>query len=765
MTTRFTHSLTPVAIASLALLAATVAQAQDGAASPPAAPASAPAPAAASAPAGKDEPLSLTRVVVTGTSVALSKMKQSVAISTLEADQITNSGAASTAELLRSVPGVHSENSGGEGNANVTVRGVPISAGGSRYVQFQEDGLPVLLFGDVAFGTPDQFVRADANVDHIEVLRGGSSSTLASNAPGGIVNFISRTGDAPGGSLGYTQGVGNLRERRLDFDDGGAIGAGTRFHVGGFYRAGNGGRPAGFDAAEGGQLKANVTQKLDTGWLRFSAKALDDRTPTYLPVPVQVVDGRIQRLPGIDPRTAFFIGPTAAPDVVQGPDGTPVSTDPRDGLRVVSRALGAEAHLELAPGWTFDDKFRKSSQRGRFIGMFPANNGDGPTPATSTTFTGVLFNTSINDLGNTLNDARLSYTLNSADAGRTVISAGLFDAVQDVALTWFWNTYTVDMRNSGASATLKNTGWDTWGGCCVRNFDVTYHQTAPYASVTWDRGPITIDASVRRDGQRATGYAENGDATTRSGWDTAGRENVNYRVAHTSWSLGGNYAISNELAVFARDSDGVAYSADRLLYGTPLDGTAAVLVNEVKQVEGGVKWHTGGLNLFATFFDARTSESNYEATTQTFTKNRYRARGVELEAGYRAGDFRLNAGATWTRSRIEDSNIADTIGNAPRRLAPWVLQVSPSYTFGPVEIGAGALYTGASWGDDAHTIRMPSYTVINAFANWNVNDKVTVAFTGNNLGNALGYTEVEGDGHAARAINGRTATVSLRYAF
>ena len=69
-------------------------------------------------------------------------------------------GATSAAELLRAVPGGRSESSRGEGNVSITVCGVPLSAGGSRYVQIQEDGLPVLMFGDIAFGTADQFLRA-----------------------------------------------------------------------------------------------------------------------------------------------------------------------------------------------------------------------------------------------------------------------------------------------------------------------------------------------------------------------------------------------------------------------------------------------------------------------------------------------------------------------------------------------------------------------------------------------------------------------------
>lgn len=326
MTHKIPSTFSPVALAASTLLFAMGAQAQTA------------------APA-KDEPLSLDRVVVTGTAQGASKMKQSVSISSLEADQISNSGAASAAEILRSVPGVHTENSGGEGNANVTVRGVPISAGGSRYVQFQEDGLPVLLFGDVAFGTPDQFLRADANVDHLEVIRGGSASTLASNSPGGIINFISKTGDAAGGAVGLTYGVSGGAQRRLDFDYGGKLGAKTSFHIGGFNRVGEGDRPTGFNAASGGQIKANITQQLDNGYIRLSLKALDDRTPTFLPVPV-ITDsnGNIHQAPGINPLTAFFISPSAGPDPVYGANG-PTTTNPRDGLHVVSNAIGAEAQF------------------------------------------------------------------------------------------------------------------------------------------------------------------------------------------------------------------------------------------------------------------------------------------------------------------------------------------------------------------------------------------------------------------------------------
>ncbi|MDP9107686.1 MAG: TonB-dependent receptor plug domain-containing protein, partial [Pseudomonadota bacterium] len=243
------------------------------------------------APATKNQSgLNLDQIVITGAPVGISKMKSSISVSTLSAEQLQLSAPTSAAEALRAVPGIRAESSGGEGNANLTVRGVPISAGGARYVQFQEDGLPLLQFGDFAFVTPDMFLRADNSLDHLEVVRGGSASTVATNSPGGILNFISKNGDEPGGSIGYSRGLG-YDQSRYEFDYGNKVGPHTRMYVGGFYRKGEGIRTQGVTGEQGGQIKANLTQDFGNGFVRVSVKHLDDRTPTNLPVPVRTVNG------------------------------------------------------------------------------------------------------------------------------------------------------------------------------------------------------------------------------------------------------------------------------------------------------------------------------------------------------------------------------------------------------------------------------------------------------------------------------------------
>ncbi len=712
--------------------------------------------------------LKLEQVVVTGSSTRTSKMKQSLSVSTMDSEQISKSGATNAAELLRSVPGVRSESSGGEGNANITVRGVPLSAGGSRYVQIQEDGLPVLLFGDIAFGTSDQFLRADYNTERLEVVRGGSASTLASNSPGGLINFISKTGTEKGGSVGLSAGL-DRSLWRLDADYGGSLGNGTSFHIGGFQRQGEGGRPTGQTLENGGQIKGNITQKLDNGYVRLSFKSLDDKTPSFLPVPVTVSNGKINQIPGIDPRTAFFITPSLSRDVSFNKDGGTTSTATRDGLHVKSQALGFEAGFDLGNGLSVDEKFRKSSNSGRFVALFPSDNGSN---GTAKSFSGVLFNTSLDNLDNTFNDLKLTKVIKSGDV-KTTLVGGFFYGTQNVAQTWFWNQYNLTM--SGTNSQVVNAagqpssapvgqGWTTFGGCCTRTWDVQYTQTSPYVATTVELGALILDGSLRRDEQKARGFTLNGDNVAKT-WDAASQKMVDYGVAHNSYSLGANYALNRDLSAFARVSSGVAFSADRLLYGNPLDGSVPISVNEIEQAEAGVKWRGNGLSVFGTLFNARTKESNYEVTTQKFTANKYEANGIELEAAYALGNFNLAAGATFTDAKIKASNDATVVGKQPRRQAKFVYQLAPSYSFGSVEVGAALVGSGKAFGDDQNFITMPAYTVVNAFVYYQLNEKAQISVSANNLFNTLAYTEIEGDGHAARALNGRTVRATLKYNF
>lgn len=727
--------------------------------------------------------LNLNTVVVTGSPLGRSKMKSSVSISTLDMDQIMQSAPTNSAEILRSIPGVRSESSGGEGNANLTVRGVPISAGGARYVQFQEDGLPLLQFGDIAFVTPDMFLRADGSLSNLEVVRGGTASTMATNAPGGIINFISRNGKQKGGSIGITKGL-DFNQTRYDFDYGSPISEKTRVFIGGFYRNGDSSRPAGMTAEDGGQIKANITHELDNGYVRLSFKHLDDKSPMNMPVPVKTTGGTIAELPGIDPRTASFYSPYWTKDLVLDKNNNHIATNINDGLRVTNNAFGAEASLNLGAGWMLDEKFRKSTNSGRFVSIFPADNSNtsaGMTYATGpnagkaykgAAFTAAVFNTSLDDMGSTVNDIKVSKAF--AMSGSTLTAtAGLYTSLQNLGVTWNFNHYLLQatgdkpaLLNSSktvvGSPGLLAQGTDVWGGCCNRNIDAQYQTTATYANLGWESGAWNIDGSLRNDKQKASGTYNQ---AVNQMYRAANTKFIDYSVDHTSYSFGVNYRLDKNMAFFARSSEGIAFNADRIMFGNPLDGSMPISTNIVKQNEAGLKWKAGDFNSFVTLFQAKTTESNFEATTQKFTANSYDAKGAEVEASYRLGDFRLTGGMTYTKAEIVAANDASVVGKTPRRQANFVYQIAPTYSMGDAVFGLSIIGTTKAWGDDGNTLTLPGFNVVNAFINYQLTPRVQASLSANNLLNAIGYTEVEGDGHAARSINGRTVRATLKYSF
>lgn len=752
-----------------------------------------------------DEPLNLDAVVVTGTSQAGSKMKTSVSVSTLSGDQITKGGATNAAEVLRAVPGIRSESSGGESNANVNIRGVPLSAGGARYVQFQEDGLPILQFGDIAFSTPDTFLRVDNSLDRLEVVRGGSASTLATGAPGGLLNFITRTGEDKGGSIGVSTGL-TFNQKRLDFDLGGKLADKTRFFVGGFYRSGEGVRTSNVNSEQGGQIKANITQEFDSGYVRLNFKHLDDQTPTNLPVPVKTdANGNISAIPGIDPRTASLYSPYWVRDLSLSGNNGQVSSNVNSGMTAKTNAFGLEAAFKLADGWKLDEKFRHSSQSGRFIGIFPADN-NGLTYATppagasapflpytyatgphrGQVYTGVpitatSFNTSLDNMGLAVNDAKLSKTFSLGGDASLSLTGGLFTSLQHVALTWNFNHYLVtgvgeDLAMLQTTNTvvpgLLGAGPPAWGFCCGRSIDAEYRTTSPYANVVIETGAWNIDASIRNDKQNATGtynqavYSAGANAPLNLVYNQSGTKYINYDISHTSGSAGVNYRISKDLAVFGRYSEGASFLADRILFSDPVDGSIPIGINTVKQLEGGVKARFGDLSTFVTLFQAKTKEAGaYEVTSQSFKSQSYESKGLEVEAGYRMGAFKVNGGFTYTDAKITASSTASQIGNTPRRQAKFVYQASPSYSYGPATIGASIVGTTSSWGDDGNTLKLPSYTTVNMFARYQFNGNLELNVSANNLFNTIGWTEVEGDGHAARSIDGRSVKAGIKYSF
>jgi catecholate siderophore receptor len=788
-------ALLPLApsLAQTAAPAEPVVVAQADAAKPSTAPASTqPATATPAAPSPAGDGLNLDRVVVTGTALVRSKMRQSVSVSDIDSDRIDNLVATSATDLLRSIPGLRSEASGGESNANVGVRGIPISAGGARYLQFQEDGMPVMLFGDVAFATADTWLRADGSVERLQVVRGGSASTLTTGSPGGLINYLSKTGEEQGGFISLSKGL-DFDQTRQEFGYGGKLAEKTRFYVGGYWRKGDGGRDGAAGTENGGQFRLNVTRDVQGGFVRLGFKHLDDRTPTFMPTPVRFVNGQIQEIPGLDPRrTAFYNAGWPLDNTLTADNGRAVSNI-RDGLSAKSTVFSAEIDLDAGGGWRLNNKFRWSKNSGRFIGIFP---GDDVTAAPAGTtiasgpgaggayrgdkFTAVVFNTEVGAAGLSANDLKLSRSFELGNSQRVTATAGLFTGTQELDVTWNFNQYSLSASESGAR--LLNVpgvvnGSPGFGGCCMNHQDSTYTTSAPYAALEYQAGPLNVDVSLRQDRNSARGvrYQTIGPGGTPGvRYDLSQPQVIDYEFKRESYSLGVNYQLNRDLALFGRLSDGASYLADRItFFNAPglTDGSSSVIpTNEVKQLEGGAKWRSGGVSLFATVFMAQTDEINVDPTTSPIrvTRTKYDSKGVELEGAYRDGNFSINGGVTFTDASVKSSTNAAIVGKTPKRQAKVVYQFSPSYSFGDATVGASIVGTTDSKDDSPAgpvSVTLPAYTTVNAFVNYQLTPTVMLGLGVNNLFDTLAYTESNDGRGAARALTGRTARATLKVSF
>ncbi|XPF93241.1 TonB-dependent receptor domain-containing protein [Colwellia sp. RE-S-Sl-9] len=769
--------------------------------------------------------LDFERIVVTGSAgKGATVMASSVSVSSLSSDQIEVSTPRSSAEAFRSIPGIRSESSGGEGNANIAVRGLPVAAGGAKFLQIQEDGLPLLQFGDIAFGNADIFLRLDSTMASIESIRGGSASTLATNSPGGIINIISKTGESESGSVATTIGL-DYDHTRTDFEYGSEISDSLYFHIGGFYRQGEGPREAGYTGNQGGQIKANITKEFDKGYVRLYYKHLDDKTIAYLPMPATSKGKSVGSFdPSSDtPHSAYFTSllTTDANNNLR-------RSDMRDGMSPEVDSVGVEAVFDLGNDWSIENRFRTSSTKGGFTSPIPESIQNSQTLAESLAGTGATlsyangpsegqaytgnnlmrihtFDVEMNNLDFMVNDLKILKSF-----GDTNVTFGYYKSLQNIETTWLWNSYLQEVKGDNAAlvdVTAANGtrfsdngliayGVPAWGNCCTRNYDLQYDVTAPYIAVNSIFGDLTIDASVRHDSGEATGtytgavQAEldmNRDGTISvaeqsvSVLDNSNPSYVNYDWSYTSYSLGANYILNDDMAVFARLSHGGTANADRLAFGKiATDGSVndEDAVDEVDQFEAGIKYRQDRLSVFATAFFAETQEQNFEASSQRFTDRVYESYGVEVEAAYYIGDFDIRGNFTWTDAEItKDNKNPDQVGNTPRRQADLVYSLTTRYNFDEGSAGISLIGTTDAYAQDNldqsvdNILKFDGYTQVNAFAQYYLSDAFSVALNINNLFDTTGITEAEegtvpvNDIIRARTINGRTSSITLKYDF
>lgn len=812
----------------------------------------------------------LEETIVTGTfrREGSNPIQESISVSSIDVDAIQNQAPATVADLYRNIPGIRAESSAGGGNTNIVIRGIPLSTGGAKFLQQHEDGLPVLMFGDLLFAPADSFLKPDASVARVESVRGGTASVLTTNGGGGIINIINQTGEDEGGTVSLRYGV-NYDDLRMDFSNGGRISDDVYYHVGGHLQYGNDIKDSGFNRTEGGQVRFSLTKEFEDGFFRINTKRIDRTDPLYFAGPTSRSEsdtglrgdgnGDVGTIgtssPYLDIANEDLSSQYTRFSTAVDSEGNVVRTDLADGLQVEVNAVGTHFEFTTDNGITVENKNRYQQISGEFNGLFlndftvvegEANTDNlffynGPNAGGAVTESSLRAASGSNVLGNTVvfavdfdnlsnftNELKVSKSFDFEGTSLDVV-VGHFYMNQEFEQDWHWSSIIQTLESEsvlvndptrGTNGTFGvNQGF--WPGN-NRQYDLEATVDAPFiaGSLNVLDDSLRLDLAVRRETMEQNGvrleangapFDVNNDGTISAGEATVSLNNgtigaqTNFDVSHTDWSFGANYLINDSFATFIRYSEDATFNFDRALdFGArEVDGTLNgagenLYVDNLDQLEVGLKYQGDDLQVYATFFQTDLEEANGAGVLSGASGGgvvlEYESTGLEVEAAYSVGDFNISGSVTWTDAEVASGASVDAVtgaqtslpglnGNVPARQADFIYNLNASYDLGPVLLGGSLFGTDDSYASIQNRITQPGYEVVNLYAKWYMSDDLGLTFTVNNVFDEVGITEsavqdtpntrpgtdTNGDGARdtviARSIAGRLASLTLTYQF
>ncbi len=161
----------------------------------------------------------LDEVVVTASRVSEKIKDTSVAINVLSEPELEKVKARNPAEFLARLPGINSQNFGGE--SELTAIRVPTHFT-NPYTIVLLDGVPTTSYGS---GSSSQFSQLNSdNIARIEVIKGPASALYGSNAIGGIINVITKNPTAEPKAKIWSE-VGDYHQWRSGLSGSGGSGA------------------------------------------------------------------------------------------------------------------------------------------------------------------------------------------------------------------------------------------------------------------------------------------------------------------------------------------------------------------------------------------------------------------------------------------------------------------------------------------------------------------------------------------------------------
>lgn len=804
-----------------------------------------------------DESQDLQEIVVTGTTSRDRPLITSSAdITFATREDIDRRAPRSTADLLELVPGVFVEGTAGELSNNYSVRG--LQGGGQRFIQLEEDGLPIIYQG----GGADFFFSQDLTIDRLEAVKGGSSGVLTVNGAGATINFISKTPN-----FREAEGIARVTAydyglKRADLYYSMPINENLAFNVGGFIQSNPGVRENAFDY-DGYRVKAMLEYRMDDGgFIRLTGKLGDVKAAYYAGMPYAYNDGKPGAVNGLDPQSDNIGGDAFAR--ISVPVSTFVEADGfrdfrlSEGVRVKTKQIRLDFQKPVSESFEIFGRGRYLDLSYDFNGLFPgsgtgnaglASAVDYLTPGAGSPINGLLtagqsaFPTAArfgirNTRTGVVTGSDQTGTLNALNGNGFLQQTTLnhdYNEGHDFGLNFggrweaegngFRNSLTFgvlyyDVRrfqNQSATASALNdvkNNSDLYdvvaldasnnvigaltdnGLLSYGNWGAGIRERSDESISLYANDEIAIGDSLRIDGgirweHLSSKYNEGNAAAVNqpvpagvggvvrdvgSTWDGTFRTVTDKKDA-ISWTVGANYLITPNLAIYARYADG-------------FQTNNTDPITRIELYEAGVRFEMGRtFSASATVFRTNFNDQFYnfidptDPTQQTAFLADLRTTGVEIDAVVRPTDwFEIHASGVFQDPSLNNLRLNGVPqtgfdGNRPERTPARLFTITPTVKLpgGLGEIFVRYKYVGKIFADSGNGVALPGYGVTGIGATVNITEQMQLSVNADNIFDVVGLTEgnprqgqtqnADSGFFYARGIVGPTYGASLTFRF
>lgn len=250
-----------------------------------------------------------------------------------------------------------------------------------------------------------------------------------------------------------------------------------------------------------------------------------------------------------------------------------------------------------------------------------------------------------------------------------------------------------------------------------------------------------------------------------------------YNDSAFTYRVGALYTFKNGIAPYA------SYSTSfEPVLNAPPSGETPFKPTTADQFEVGVKYAPEGTRtlLTAAYYDIwqqNVVQNIYDPAYGAYVYQQIgemHNRGVELSAHTEINkNLSVIASYSYIKSTITETGEADELGKTPSRIPANMASIWATYAFDEghlngLTLGGGIRYIGTSWGDNANTFEVPSYTLYDAMVKYDLaalDRRLNGAVLQVNAKNIADTTYVASCANAYACFYGagRSVTASLKY--